>query len=807
MNTLWQDLRYGFRMLWKKPGFTVVAVIALTLGIGANTAIFSVVNAVLLRALPFENQEQLVMILGVDNKRGRDNMPASYPDFADWRDQNHVFDHIAGYTESVLILTGVDTPEQLSGVSATGELFAVLGAHPIQGRTFTPEDEKPGSPRVVVLSYGLWQRRFGGNPGLVGQQVLLDGVSTTVVGIMPQGFAFPLNGAKTDYWKTINPNSETNKERGAHYLGVLGRLKPGVSKEQAQAEMLTIARGLEQQYPEKNAGRGVKLTPMYEIVVGSIRTALLVLLGAVGFVLLIACANVANLLLARAASRQKEIAIRTALGAGRLRIIRQLLTESVLLSVMGGALGLLTAIWGLDLLMAVIPSDLPRMQEIGLDARVLGFTVGVSVLTGIIFGLAPALRASRLDLNESLKEGSRGSSESISRNRVRSLLIVSQVALSLVLLIGAGLLIRSFQRLQGVNPGFDPHRVMTASVALPDAKYHEEAQQTAFFHEVLQNGRAVPGVEVIAAVSPLPLGGEMSMNVLTIEGRPAPAPGERLITNSRVVSPDYFRAMGFPLLKGRAFTEQDNKDARRVVIINETLARKYFPGEDALGKRIDVTLAYNNMAEIVGIVGDVKHQSLDKEPGAEAYFSYQQIPFSSMTLVARSQSDNSTGLAPGLRHAVEQVDKEQPLSDVRTMEQLLSDSLARRRFNMLLLGIFASVALLLAAVGIFGVMNYSVTQRTHEIGIRMALGAQARDILRMVVSQGMILVLAGVCLGLVGAYFLTRLMASLLYGVKATDPLTFIGVALVLAAVSLVACFIPARKATKVDPMEALRYE
>jgi putative ABC transport system permease protein len=794
-------------MLLKKPGFTVVAVLALTLGIGANTAIFSVVNAVLLKPLPFERQEQLVQVWGSDQKRGRGQIPTSYPNFADWREQNQVFEHIAAYSESVAILTGVDAPEQLSGVSTSGDLFAVLGARAAQGRVLTREDEQPGSPRVAVLSYGLWQRRFGANPALVGQQLMLDGVNTTVIGVMPQGFVFPINALKTEYWIPLNSQSETNKERGANYLSIVARLKPGVGMAQAQAEMETIARRLEQQYPDRNAGRSIRLVSLYEGIVGNIRPALLILLGAVGFVLLIACANVANLLLARAASRRKEIAIRTALGAGRLRIVRQLLTESVLLSIVGGALGLLLAIWGLDLLMAVIPSDLPRMGEIGLDARVLGFTLLVSLLTGIVFGLAPALRASRLDLNESLKEGSRGSSESISRNRVRSLLIVSQVSLSLILLVGAGLLIRSFKQLQDVSPGFDPHRVLTASVALPDAKYHEDSRITAFFHQVLERSAQVPGIEAIGAVSPLPLSGEIAMNSLVIEGRPAPGPGERLITNSRVINPDYFRAMNIPLIKGRAITEQDNKDAPRVVVINETLARKYFPGEEAIGKRIDVTIAEKNMAEIVGIVGDVKHLSLDKEAGPECYFSYQQIAYPYMTLVARSQSDNPASMVAGLRQAVEQVDKDQPLSDIRTMEQLLSNSLARRRFNMLLLGVFAAVALLLASVGIFGVMNYSVTQRTHEIGVRMALGAQGRDILRMILAQGMILALIGVGIGLVGAYLLTRLMASLLYGVTATDPLTFVGVSLVLSAVALLANLIPARKATKVDPMVALRYE
>jgi putative ABC transport system permease protein len=807
METLLKDIRYGLRMIGRSPGFTIIAVVALALGIGANTAIFSVVNSVLLRSLPYEQQEQLVYVWGTHVKRGSSRTPASYPDFADFRDQNQVFEHMAAYTQSVAILTGQDAPEQLSGVAASGDLFAVLRARAERGRVLTPEDERPNSARVAVISYGLWQRRFAASPQLVGQQIMLDGVSRTVVGIMPRDFAFPLEARKTEYWLPIDPTAEFNKERGAHYLGVLARLKPGVRMQQAQTEMATIASRLEQQYPDRNSGRGVTLISMYEQVVGDIRPALLILLGAVGFVLLIACANVANLLLARAASRQKEIAIRSALGANRARIVRQLLTESVLLSVIGGLLGLLLALWGMDLLLAVMPADLPRVKEIGLDSRVLSFTLLVSLLTGLFFGLAPALQASRQDLNESLKEGGRGSSEGIRRNRLRSLLVVSQVALSLVLLTGAGLLIRSFKQLHELNPGFDPQRVLTAGIALPDAKYHEDPRIAAFFQQALQHASTVPGLEAVGAVSPLPLSGEIAQNILTVEGRPPVSPGERNITNSRVISADYFKAMGIPLIKGRVLTERDTKDAPRVVVINETLARKYFPGEEPLGKRINVTIADDNIAEIVGVVGDVKHLTLDKESGPEAYFSYQQIPSQSMTLVARSKSDNPSALAAGLRQAVEQVDSDQPLSDVRTMEQLLADSLARRRFNMLLLGLFSAVALLLAGVGIFGVMNYSVTQRTHEIGIRMALGAQGGDILKMVLGQGMMLTLIGVAIGLGAAFWLTRFMSGLLYGVTATDPLTFMAVALVLSLVALLAIIIPARRATKVDPMVALRYE
>ena len=806
MRTFFQDLRYGVRMLLRSPGVTFVAILAIALGVGANTTIFSVVNTVLLRPLPFAESEKLVKVLTTDAKRGRNDLPTSFPNFTDWREQNGTFEHMTAYSEASATLAGSDMPEQIYGVAATSDMFPLLGVKTFLGRPFLPEEEKPGSAPVAVISYGLWQRRFGSDRKLVGQQVMLDGKSTTIVGVMPPGFKFPLDAEKTEIWSPLDPTSEMNKSRGSRYLDVVARLKAGATMQQAQSDMDAIARRLEEQYQGNNMGRGIRLVSLYEDTVGNVRPALLVLLAAVGCVLLIACANVANLLLARSAARHKEIAVRTALGASRWRIIRQLLTESVLLSSVGGISGLLLAMWGVDVLLKLIPSSVPRTQEIAMDARVLGFTLAVSLLTGIVFGLAPALQASRLNLNESLKEGGRGSTEGWRRNRVRSLLVVSEVALSLMLLIGAGLLIKSFQRLRDINPGFNPDRVLTMSLVLPEAKYDEAEKQSLFFQQLVGKASQLPGVESVGLIHPLPLGGSHTTTTFTIEGRPPLAPSDQLNANTRAVSTDFFRAMGIPLIKGRVFTEKDSGDAPKVMLVNETLARRFFAGEDPIGKRA-IVYPFKEPCEIVGIVGDVKHRSLDTEAGPEFYLSYLQSPQPEMSLVARTTSSDPAGLANTIQSTVLQLDKDQPVSDVKTMNQLLGESTASRRFNMLLLGIFAFIALVLASVGIFGVMSYTVTQRTHEIGIRMALGAQVRDVFKLVVGQGMILVLIGVSLGTLGAFAVTRLMSSLLYGVSATDPLTFVGVALLLAAIAFLACLIPARRATKVDPMVALRYE
>ena len=809
MGALLQDIRYGARMLWKSPGFTLVAIFTLAFGIGANTAIFSVVNAVMLRPLPFKNPETLVRIKGELKKQGVDQEPFSYPDLMDLKAQSQTLERVAAYNQTTAALTGGSEPERLRGVNVSAELFPLLGVEPAKGRAFAPEDDQPGSSPVVLLSHALWQRRFGADPRVVGQEIMLNGRSTTVLGVMPPDFNFPVQAAQRDYWQPLAPSvGERATVRSVHYLNLVGRLKQGFTQAQAEGELKTIASRLEGQYPNTNTGFGMYLTSMHEDIIRDVKPALLVLLGAVGLVLLIACANVANLLLARAAGRAKEIAIRTALGASRLRVVRQLLTESVLLSLMGGLLGLLIAVWGVDLLIAASPADIPRLREMGLDARVLSFTLFVSIVTGLIFGLAPALQASKLDVNESLKDGGRGSTGGLHRNRVRSVLVVSEVALSLVLLISAGLLLKSFMRLQKVDPGFNPENVLTASISLAPAKYKEETQQAAFFKDVVDRLETSPGVVAAGGVYPMPLSGSNRLISFGIAGHPPAAPGEAPEANYRITTPDYFKAMGIALLKGRVFTDRDDRKAPPVVIINETFASRYLAGEDPLGQRIIVDEENNpGGSEIVGIVGDVHHESLDEEGGAEFYFAFPQAPERSLSLVVRTQASDPASIASTIRNAVQEVDKDQPISNVQTMDQLLAGSMARRRFNMLLLGIFAVVALVLAAVGIFGVMNYSVTQRTHEIGIRMALGALPADVLKMVVAQGMTLALVGVALGLGAAFLITRVMSNLLFGVSATDPVTFAGVSLLLTVIALLACYIPARRATRVEPVIALRYE
>jgi putative ABC transport system permease protein len=801
-------MRYGVRMLWKSPGFMLVAIFTLALGIGANSAIFSVVNAVLLRPLAFKNPETLVRVKGELKKQGVDQEPLSYPDFVDLKAQSQMLESLAAYNQTSGALTGSGgEPERLRGANVSAELFPLLGIPPVIGRTFSPEEDRVGGAPVVVLSHALWQRRFGSDPHIVGQQIMLNGRSTTVLGVMAPDFNFPIQAAQRDYWMPLVPSvGERATQRGSHYLNVIGRLKPGATLAQAASDTTALGARLEEQYPDSNVGFSLAVVAAHEDVVKDVKPALLVLLGAVGFVLLIACANVANLLLARAAGRAKEIAIRTALGASRLRVVRQLLTESVLLSLTGGTLGLLLAVWGVDLLIAASPADIPRVKEMGLDVRVLLFTLGISVLTGLIFGLAPAVQSSKLDLNESLKEGGRGSTEGLRRNRVRSLLIVVEVALSLVLLISAGLLIKSFMRLRDVNPGFNPNNVLSVSISLPQVKYADEAKQAAFYRDVLERIRETPGVVSAGGIFTLPLSGSNRVNTFDIVGRPS-NPEELPEGNDRVATPDYFRAMGIPVIKGRVFTERDDANAPPVVIVNESLARRYFAGEDALGKRMIISDKYPQGNEIVGVVGDVRHKSLDVEGGAEFYRSYLQSPAASMSLVVRTERADPASIASSIRSAVQQVDKDQPISNIQTMDQLLADSVAQRRFNMLLLGIFACVALILAAVGIFGVMSYSVTQRTHEIGIRMALGAQGSDVLKLVVGQGMSLALIGVALGLLASVIMTRVMSNLLFGVSATDPLTFAGVSLLLTVIALIACYIPARRATRVEPVIALRYE
>ncbi|MFL6277888.1 MAG: ABC transporter permease [Blastocatellia bacterium] len=805
MQTLIQDFRYGIRLLLKRPGFTLVAAFALALGIGANTAIFSVVNAVLLKALPYPQSNQLVWFWEVQPQLKQ--APFSPADFVDYQSQNHSFDEVAASRPMSFNLTGGERPERINANIVSANFFDVLRVQPVQGRAFTADEGRAGARRVAVVSYGFWQSHSAGDPDFVGRTLTLNNEPVTVIGVMPPGFKF---GGDAELW--INPRQivpepfssftdDVLAVRGMHYLRVVGRLKPGVALAQAQADIDAVVARLQQQY---NSNHSVHLVALHEAIIGDLRPALVVLMVAVGLVLLVACANVANLLLARATARHREMAIRTALGAGRARIVRQLLTESLLLALLGGALGLLLGWWGVDLLVAVSPTETPRLSEIGIDQTVFLFTLALSIVTGVLFGLAPALQASKANLNEALKEGGR-TADASRRNRVRGLLVIAEVALSLVVLVGAGLLVKSFARVLDVKPGFDSANLLTANLSLPGKKYEKQSQINAFCKQVIERLEALPGVEAVGIANDIPLLGDDTSTYPTTEGREATRDEDRFLIGQHAVSTGYFKALGIGLLSGREFGATDAADAPPVVIINETAARKLWPGEDPLGKHLRLGNEKSPWLQVIGVVSDVKHNGLEAEPSLEAYAPFAQMAYPYLSIMLRAP--NASSFAAAIRQEVQAVDNDQPVHDVMMMEQLVSRSVAPRRLSMALFALFGGVAMLLAGIGIYGVMSYAVTQRTHEIGVRMALGAKRRDVLRLVVGQGMRLAFVGVTVGLITALAATRLMKSLLFAVSATDVMTFVAVAIVLILVALVACFVPALRATRVDPMVALRYE
>jgi len=807
MTTLWQDLRYSVRLLLRNKAFTAVALFALALGIGANSAIFSVVNSVLFRPLPYRDPARLVMIWENHQQKGGPQREWCSPaDLKDWREQPQSFEHVDGLLGWGPTLTGNGEPEDLQGAAVSYDTFDMLGVAPVIGRTFAANEDAPGSERVVLLGHQLWQRRFGSDPDIVGKNVTLGGANFTIVGVMPRGFSFPVLN-NSEIFTTTGPILATalkGCDRGCVVLRVIAKLKEGVSLETAQTEMSTFAARIAEQYPDTSSGIGTLLVPLQEQLVGDVRIAMLVLLGAVVLVLLIACANVANLLLSRAAAREKEVAIRAALGASRARLIRQHLTESLLLAVIGGALGLLLAFWMVDVLVSFAPKGTPRLEEIGVDTGVLAFTFAVAVVTGLAFGLAPALLSSRTNFNSALKEGGRDQRTSARGNRVRSALVVAEVSLALMLLVGAGLLIKSFVNLQHVDPGFNAKGLLRADVGLPRIRYADRTQAAAFFKQLLDRVSALPGVEAAGAISTLPLSGGGTDTSFLIEGRPQPEPNREPVSFYAKVTPDYFRAMGIRLQRGRVITEADAVDAPKVAVISETMVHRYFEGEDALGRVL--LFGSKDRRVIVGIVSDVKFFGLNLDSRPMMYFSEQQYAERGMSLVVRTAGDPMS-LTAAVRSEVQSLDHDLAVSNVMTMDHLISTSLAEPRFVLLLLGVFAGAALALSVIGVYGVVSYSVTQRSHEIGVRMALGAQIGDVLKLVLRQGMMLVGSGVAIGLAGAFALSRLMESLLFGVGARDLVTFAATALVLTGVALGACFVPARRAAKVDPMVALRYE
>ncbi|HET7623308.1 MAG TPA: ABC transporter permease [Gemmatimonadaceae bacterium] len=808
-DTIAQDVRYGTRMLARTPAFTAAAVLALALGIGANAAIFSVVDAVLIRPLPYENPERLAVILHDGDG------PVSPANFADWRDQSRSFESMGAAEYWTPNATGAEEPEKLWALHVTPSIFPTLGIAPLLGRTFLAEEGERGAEHEVVLGYSFWQRRFGGDPRIVGGSITLDGAQYTVVGVMPRDFKFaPFWATKAELWAPLVVDAAKGRE--ANSLRVFARLAPGVSMRQAQAEMAAVTTRLEREYPGTN--RDISLQPLKDKVVGDIRPALLVELAAVGFVLLIACANVAHMLLARAAARRRELALRTALGASRVRVMRQLLIESLLLALLGGGAGLLLALGGIRALVALGPAGIPRIETIGLDARALLFLLVVSLLTGVGFGVVPALRASATDPNDALKEGGRGSTEGIARNRFRSLLMASEFAMALVLLVGAGLMIRSFIALRAIDPGFDPHELLTMVVPVAGSREAAPERRAIFYEQLLQRVRTLPGVVSASAINHLPLAGDEWGRTFRVEGRPLVHPADAPAATYRVVFPGYFRTMQIPVLRGRDVNESDDLSAPAVVVVNEFLASRYWPGEDPIGKRITLDRPERDSTSWLTVVGVVKNAVQGDWTAAkheEIYLPFLQnrsyledsgAHIAYQTLVIRTSRD-AAALAPAVRNVVWSLDENLPVSEVRTMDAVVARSTAQPRFNLFLLATFAAVAIMLAAVGIYGVMSYSVSRRTHEIGLRMALGARPADVIRVVVGQALVLAVVGASAGFVGALALGRFMSSFLYGVRPSDPLTFLATSFLLGAVALVASYIPARRATRIDPLLALRHE
>jgi putative ABC transport system permease protein len=820
MENLLHDARYSVRMLRKNPGFTAVALVALALGIGANSAIFSVVNAVLLRPLPFKDPASLVRIWGKLDQVGIPKNWISQPELLDIKEQSQTIEDLAAYETGGANLTSSGDPARVNMASVNASLFPLLGIQPSIGRTFLEEEDKPGRDKVVLVGDALWRSRFGADPEMVGKTIGLSGTTYTVIGIMPAGFRFP---DQDELWVPLAIDTANLDNRGNHGLEVIARLKPGVTPQQAQADLTNIAATLEERYPNfyANTGWGLYPVAVLDELVAEIRPALYILLGAVGFVLLIACANVANLLLARASAREKEVAIRAAMGARRGRLIQQLLTESIILAVIGSALGLGLAYVGVKLFVTFGPSEIPRLEEIGLDGRVVGFSILIAVITGVVFGLAPAIQISKPDLHDSLKEGGRGSTSG--RHRLRNVLVVSEVAIALVLLIGAGLMIKSFQRLLRIDMGFRTEKTLTMRMTIPPTTYKDNAQIVGFYRQLLDKLKAIPGVESVGAISHMPLSGSYASGTTAIEN-PESFEGLQTFRNipyieadRRTVSPDYFRAAGIALKDGRFLTEADNETAPPVAVVDESFQRRFWPNGTAVGKRF--VAQFNDgkdikWGQIVGVVAHIRHYGVDQvkqlgldQGGREqVYFPHAQRPSNRMYLAIKTSVD-PLSLTGTVRNAVLSMDRDVPVYEVKTMDQLVTASLAQRQLNMVLFAAFSTIALILAAVGIYGVMSYSVTQRTHEIGIRMALGAQQRSVLSLVVRQGMTLALAGVAIGIGAALALTRLMASLLFGVSVTDPATFVIIAVILTGVAMGACLVPARRATKVDPMVALRCE